>query len=346
MSSSLATSSLLRAVGIGAGVVPATAMTAAIKWITKDGVGGLGRLVVGGRLSLFIDEDPRLWRMAAEAISTVGLSLEIGTIFFPAQFLLMAGTGNFAKALARGIAQPSFRVIQQHFARNNNIGEVSAKEESWEVAGQMTGLLTSVLILSLLQDSTDWRPILATWGGFHSVHVICRYLALQSLQFDSLNLTRAQRLTLAHLRGEHMPDTMSVARGENFLTDWLTAAPPIRFGCSLREFAAELSAQGCFQRWQEVFAEETYLLYVHRGRGFVVLKTQSTALDGLKSLWQFLWLMQSGYTKTPTVDHIQDSLRITNARFPDFLRQASAAGWDVENLLLRAGPVRVTPQVS
>ncbi|WIA12039.1 hypothetical protein OEZ85_012118 [Tetradesmus obliquus] len=72
LSISLTTSSLLKAVGINAGPVGATAAAAAIKWIIKDGIGAAGRLLVGGRLGLEFDDDPRRWRMTAEALTTAG----------------------------------------------------------------------------------------------------------------------------------------------------------------------------------------------------------------------------------------------------------------------------------
>jgi hypothetical protein len=50
---------------------PAVAATAAAgaaaKWVTKDGLGAAGRLLVGSRLGTAIDDDPRRWRMVAEA---------------------------------------------------------------------------------------------------------------------------------------------------------------------------------------------------------------------------------------------------------------------------------------
>ncbi len=65
LSHSLTTSSLLKAVGISTGPVGATAAAAAIKWILKDGIGAMGRYLVGGRLGLEFDADPRRWRMMA-----------------------------------------------------------------------------------------------------------------------------------------------------------------------------------------------------------------------------------------------------------------------------------------
>ena len=45
----------------GVGPVGTTALAAAYKWIAKDGIGAAGRLLVGGRLGLELDDDPRRW---------------------------------------------------------------------------------------------------------------------------------------------------------------------------------------------------------------------------------------------------------------------------------------------
>lgn len=91
---------------------------------------------VGGSLGSVFDEDPRRWRMAAEIVTTVGLGLEISTAFYPKNFLILASTGNLAKALGKGMGKPAFRVLQQHFSRTNNVGEVAAKEEVVELLKQ------------------------------------------------------------------------------------------------------------------------------------------------------------------------------------------------------------------
>jgi hypothetical protein len=84
---------------------------------------------VGGRLGGVFDEDPRRWRMIAVGFASVGLALEIATTAFPSSFIVLAGLGNFSKAVGRGLSQPSFRIIQTHFALANNVGDISAKEE-------------------------------------------------------------------------------------------------------------------------------------------------------------------------------------------------------------------------
>lgn len=76
---------MLKAVGIGFGAAGTVGTSAAIKWITKDGLGAVGRLFVGGSLSSVFDEDPKRWRMNAEFVTAAGLALEIATQLSPSQ---------------------------------------------------------------------------------------------------------------------------------------------------------------------------------------------------------------------------------------------------------------------
>ena len=52
-------------------------------------------------------------------------------------FVLLAGAGTLARALSKGMGRPCFRVVQTYFAAANNVGDVAAKEEVWEVVGQV-----------------------------------------------------------------------------------------------------------------------------------------------------------------------------------------------------------------
>ncbi|EFJ42799.1 hypothetical protein VOLCADRAFT_119273 [Volvox carteri f. nagariensis] len=153
LSHSLATSSLLTAVGVSTSPAATVALSASIKWIIKDGVGALGRFIVGSRFSAEFDEDPRRWRLVAELLSTAGLGLEVATSLYPQSFMLLASAGKFGQALGKGMGKPVFRVIQTHFARSQNVGAVAAKEEVWEVAAQMVGLMASVAVLRTLEGS-------------------------------------------------------------------------------------------------------------------------------------------------------------------------------------------------
>lgn len=149
--STLVTSSLLSAVGLPSSPQLAAsasmASSAAIKWVSKDGIGSLGRLFVGGRFGSLFDEDPRQWRMYADVLGSVGSLFELATPLAPGSFLLLASLGNVTKAVCRGLKDPSARVMQTHLASTDNIGQVAAKQEVWNVLGQLTGLVGGVALL-------------------------------------------------------------------------------------------------------------------------------------------------------------------------------------------------------
>ncbi|RZC84400.1 hypothetical protein C5167_047186 [Papaver somniferum] len=124
----LVTSSLLKAVGVGSfSGTSAAATAAAIRWVSKDGLGTLGRFFIGGRFGDLFDNDPKQWRMYADFIGSAGSIFDLTTPLFPAYFLPLASLGNLTKAVARGLRDPSFRVVQNHFAVSGNLGEVAAK---------------------------------------------------------------------------------------------------------------------------------------------------------------------------------------------------------------------------
>ena len=249
------------------GAAGTVAASAAIKWIIKDGIGAAGRFLVGGRLGREFDDDPRRWRMVAEGVTTLGLALEISTALYPAHFLALASAGNFAKALAKGLGKPVFRVVQTHFAAaGNNVGAVAAKEEVWEVAAQLAGYAASVALLQAL-DGADAPAgaVVGVWAAVQGAHVALRYAALSQLRFATLNHKRACALAAAHVaavagpaRGGSvaaapaadalgsrdaaattavvpLPGVDAVNAAEPMLTPATSVRPRLRLGCTLRE---------------------------------------------------------------------------------------------------------------
>uniref|UniRef100_A0A0D9Y324 Protein root UVB sensitive/RUS domain-containing protein n=1 Tax=Oryza glumipatula TaxID=40148 RepID=A0A0D9Y324_9ORYZ len=83
-----------------------------------------------GRFGTLFDDDPKKWRMYADFIGSAGSIFELITPLYPGYFLPLASLGNLAKAVGRGFRDPSFRVIQNHFAESGNLGEVAAKDTS------------------------------------------------------------------------------------------------------------------------------------------------------------------------------------------------------------------------
>ncbi|KAJ1621916.1 root UVB sensitive family, partial [Pavlovales sp. CCMP2436] len=88
----LTTTAILEASGVGR--ESASPLAAAVAWVMRDGFGMLGSLVfafaVGGQFDAAVKE----WRLFADLINDVGLTLDMLAPLFPAHFVLVTSLGE------------------------------------------------------------------------------------------------------------------------------------------------------------------------------------------------------------------------------------------------------------
>ncbi|KAK4396126.1 protein root UVB sensitive 5 [Sesamum angolense] len=155
----LVTSSLLQAVGVGSlSGTAAAASAAAIRWVSKDGIGAVGRLFIGGRFGNLFDDDPKQWRLYADFIGSTGSIFDLSTQLYPAYFLPLASLGNLAK------------------------------EEVWEVAAELVGLALGILALDTPAISSSYPVLASTWLATRLLHLWFRYLSLSVLRFNTVRM--------------------------------------------------------------------------------------------------------------------------------------------------------------
>ncbi|XP_057512559.1 protein root UVB sensitive 5 [Actinidia eriantha] len=336
----LVTSSLLKAVGVGSfSGTTAAASAAAIRWVSKDGIGAVGRLFIGGRFGNLFDDDPKQWRMYADFIGSAGSIFDLTTQLYPAYFLPLASLGNLTKAVARGLKDPSFRVIQNHFAISGNLGEVAAKEEVWEVAAQLLGLSLGILILDAPGVSASYLLLGSTWMTMRLLHLWLRYQSLSVLQFNSINLKRARILVKSHVLHTTIPGCVDCNRMENILLWQRFLKPRIVFGVSLEEMLGGQISVSMVKILLKLYAKEKYILVNKQQKVdfdvFVSFKVGATSLSVLRSVWQTYWLHQNWDGNADFCDQLEQSLGELEGRFQNFMEQLEEAGWNTHQLSLK-----------
>ncbi|XP_042465310.1 protein root UVB sensitive 5-like isoform X1 [Zingiber officinale] len=338
----LVTSSLLKAVGLGSfSGAPIAASAAAIRWVSKDGLGAIGRLFIGGRLGNIFDDDPKRWRMYADFIGSAGSIFELSTQLCPAYFLPLAASGNLAKAVARGLKDPSFRVIQNHFAISANLGEVAAKEEVWEVAAQLIGLAIGILILEMPGIQTSFFMLILTWLSIRLLHLCLRFQSLSVLKFQTINLKRARMLVRSHVLNHIVPGYAACNKEENFLSWERFLQPKIIFGVSMQRMIGKDCSSHMVRALLKLYSKEHYVLYMQQQEAgehtfLITFKVGATRLLVLRSLWQVYWLHKH---QDKTSNHIfsllEESLLELEDGFTDFLGQLKEAGWNENQITLK-----------
>lgn len=277
--------------------------------------------------------------MYADFIGSAGSIFDLTTQLYPTYFLPLASVGNLSKAVARGLKDPSFRVIQNHFAASGNLGDVAAKEEVWEVTAQLIGLALGILILDTPGLVTSYPALLATWTSMRLFHLWLRFQSLSVLKFETINLKRARILAEAYVLHSKVPGCTDCNREENILTWQRFLKPRIVFGVPADELTG---GQRSFFMLKEIFklyAREKYVLAVDQWqkRDFKVLvafKEGATSLSALRSVWQAYWLYENWDTSVDFIKALEESLLNLEARFNDFVGLLKGAGWNTHQINL------------
>ncbi|KAI4353315.1 hypothetical protein L6164_002274 [Bauhinia variegata] len=336
----IVTSSLLKAVGIGSfSGTTAAASAAAIRWVSKDGIGAIGRLLVGGWFGNLFDDDPKQWRMYADFIGSAGSIFDLTTQLYPDYFLALASLGNLTKAVARGLKDPSFRVIQNHFAISGNLGEVAAKEEVWEVVAQLMGLYLGILILDTPGLVKSYPFLSFTWMGMRLLHLWLRYVSLSVLKFNTINIKRARILVKSHVLKSTVSGCVDCNKEENILAWHQFMKPQIIFGVPLEQMYGVGRSHFMVKTLLKLYAKEKYILTVNQEledlRFLVSFKVGATSVSVLRSLWQTFWLCENWDSKANVCDQLANSLLELENRFEDFTHKLNDAGWDTQQLNLK-----------
>ncbi|WVZ05776.1 hypothetical protein V8G54_019122 [Vigna mungo] len=328
------------AVGVGSfSGSTAAASAAAIRWVSKDGIGAVGRLFIGGRFGSLFDDDPKQWRMYADFIGSAGSIFDLTTQLYPGYFLPLASLGNLTKAVARGLKDPSFRVIQNHFAISGNLGEVAAKEEVWEVVAQLVGLALGILILDTPGLVKSYGVLSLTWLSMRVLHLWLRYESLSVLQFDTINLKRARLLVKSYMLHSTVPGCTDCNREENILAWPQFIKPKIIFGLPLDKMDGVERSHFMVEALLKLYASEKYILMVNQQpedlRFYVSFKVGATSVSVLRSMWQTFWLNENWDSDVNICDQIANSLMQLEEKFEDFIQKLKDAEWDTQQLNLK-----------
>lgn len=199
--------------GFGVGDRDATAVAGALGWVLRDGASMIGGLCFSTLVSADLGRRVRQWRLFADIINDVGLTLNmIAPIFGKRYFLILACCGSMCTTVC-GIAAGATKVkISSHFAKRNNLSDIVAKEGAQETFVNIIGLVCGYLFLQLLEYQRTYRNDIDTpwffwWEPSSSVvgvvniktiafvaltllHVFANILAMRATRMRTINGVR------------------------------------------------------------------------------------------------------------------------------------------------------------
>eukprot|EP01041_Mallomonas_annulata_P011319 gene11319-23683_t len=140
--------------GMGVGRADVTTVQATIQWILRDGASMLGGLLFTSLSSANFGQNVKSWRLFADFINNIGITLDMLAPVFRKQFLLFVCTGSICKALCGIAAGASGAAIAEHWGgKNGNIADVLAKNGAQHTALSLIGLAISVKFAKFANSS-------------------------------------------------------------------------------------------------------------------------------------------------------------------------------------------------
>lgn len=208
------TSILFKKAAAGVGDAEATAMGAAMTWALKDGMGMIGGLLFSYHASPFFDAYVLEFRLFADLINDVALTLDMMAPLIPSAWLLwLMSASTLSKTMCGMSAGATKSSITCHLALEGNMADLNAKEGTQETLVSLLGMMLGVQLakqLESLQKAYQDEPftlygqlpaawnisfeLVVSWAIFLFLtwlHMWANYRGVKLLKLKSLNRERA-----------------------------------------------------------------------------------------------------------------------------------------------------------
>lgn len=328
------TQGLLLAVGVGR--QSAAPLAAALQWVIRDGMGRAGRMLFS-QVGNGFDAETKQYRLMAAFVLNLSCALESVTPAVPHLFLPLACIANMAKGASTVAAASTRSAIYRSFMRRENLGDITAKQETVGVTGDLMGTAMGILLSRYTANSR--RLATSAFITVSLAHLFSVYREIKGIQLGTLNRQRAHMLIKYYLEEGKVPILAEGNRNERILNrPWLDSlhAPNIDLGARLQECAPDAEA---LQYLLKMYKNERYLFTYEDTRLKIVLRKDAKSHDCLKAFLQadYFWnrYKEEGVRESRNRALVEESYRFANSRFDAFARDAENKGWLTNSVLLR-----------
>lgn len=274
----MCTHALLKGAGVGSS--SATAVAAAIQWILRDGIGMMSSVLFAVHFSTYFGDYVKEWRLFADIINDVGLTLDMVSPIVPRYLYLPTLCLSAVCKAACGVSAGATKLcITNHFCLNNNAADVATKENTQETAVTLVGLIMGMILTSFFHENISWA-----WTSFTIltiIHVYANFKAVSCLKLNTINRSRCWLLVRQFLSSNESSayynmSLSSINSLENiFLSLMIFIRGPfigIRLHSALQRLssAAAISPQSRWSTYCQIFADEMYCILPMRGGTFAV----------------------------------------------------------------------------
>jgi hypothetical protein len=187
----LSTRAMLEGFGVGRNDI--TAVQAAVQWILRDGAAMIGGLLFTSFSSANFGQNVKSWRLFADLINNIGITLDMLAPIFRHQFLVLVCLASICKSLCGIAAGATGAAIAEHWGgERGNIADVLAKNGAQHTLINLIGLSVSIPFANFA--NADIKRLFSIYGILTALHIFSNYQAMKTLALRSLNIVRYRML--------------------------------------------------------------------------------------------------------------------------------------------------------
>lgn len=339
--------------GLGVGDEEASATNAMLLTVLQESMGRVATILFAHQVGTAIEPECKMYRLLADVLNDTAMVFDCLSPMLPRLVRVpLLGASSIFRAMCGVASGSSKATLSAHFARSENIGELSAKDSSQETVVSLLGMWVGGVVVSHASSN------IATWIWLLLllvVHLSTNYLAVKSVSMRSINRQRASIIFSSLLDNNQTPTPDQVASQEHIFEDsdvirWKGIQPMgkceigVPFVKLLRRLGRSHSRTGSVQEFRidvnallDSFANEQYLLWIdaEKKRALIVLANGATAHTQIKAWSHALRAIHAMEGKnemklsdTNVLHLLQATLEEHNGVFEDWMKQLELAGWN------------------
>eukprot|EP00743_Colponemidia_sp_Colp-15_P010965 GILK01012160.1.p1 GENE.GILK01012160.1~~GILK01012160.1.p1 ORF type:complete len:476 (+),score=79.80 GILK01012160.1:17-1444(+) len=361
----LATQAVLK--GVGVGDAEATAASALVQWVIKDGFGMIGSIIFAWQIGGRLDCDAKTWRLAADFFNDLGIMLDLITSALPKSlFLPLICVANLSKAITGVTGGAARASLTRHFALQDNMGDVSAKDGTQEKIVALSGMLFGTFVITSLKDANAlW--VWFTFSSFTLCHLLCNYMAVCSVVLETINRQRGQIICRHFILHNRVLSMDQVASIEHIF--WWESRPFVHMGAPLsmtvrRGETGHAVRETDLEHLISQFSHEEYLLSFRTHRGsphqctdiYVTLSQDAKPTDILQAFLHAQYIKYHFTTRTNRrarkgdeedvesnhADLDRKAIDFVRSRFSEFVNGLERNGWSLARIMIDMKDWRAT----
>jgi len=202
--------------GVGVGRQGATALSASLNFIVRDGCGMASTLLFTAITASKFRSDVKRWRLVADLMNDIGISFEVAATLVPKQFFLpMICVGNMCKAICGVAAGACNGAINLHWSKGSDISDINAKFGAQHTVTGALGLVFAAIFAKSI-SSVSTLTLLSIYASLTLLHIFANVKCMKLIAFDYFNTGRMNTVLDKMLsKRMHTQDVENLIKNDN-----------------------------------------------------------------------------------------------------------------------------------